>query len=47
MLPDDERAVLVVLTRDGRDLVHQFVNAQSAKLGETEVLVEEITRLLL
>lgn len=47
VLPDDERAVLVVLTREGRELVRDLTNALSDKLGETENLVKEINRLLL
>lgn len=46
VLPDDERAVLVVLTRVGRDLVRGLADALSGKLGETEDLVKEINRIL-
>jgi len=46
VLPDDERAVLVVLTKEGKELVRKLTDVLAKRLGETEGLVKELNRVL-
>jgi len=46
VLATDQRAVLVVLTRKGRDLVHQMAEVIADQLTETQAIVKELNRLL-
>lgn len=46
VLATDRRAVLVVITRKGRDLVRRMADVIRQRIGETEVLLKEINRLL-
>ena len=46
VLSTDQRAVLVVITRRGRDLIRRLSDEIAGRLAETELLVEELNRLL-
>lgn len=46
VLATDQRAVLVVITRKGRDVVRRMADVIHRRLGETEVLIKEINQLL-
>lgn len=45
-VPGDARGVMVALTDNGRERLTSMVMVLSERLGETEVLVKEIRRLL-
>ena len=45
-VPGDARGVMVALTDTGRERLGSMVRVLSERLGETEVLVKEINRLL-
>lgn len=45
-VPDDGRGVIVALTDSGREQLRAMVRVLSERLGETEVLVKEVNRLL-
>jgi DNA-binding MarR family transcriptional regulator len=45
-VPGDGRGVMVALTDSGRERLRSMVKVLSDQLGDTEVLVEEIDRLL-
>jgi len=46
VLAVDRRAVLVVITREGRELVRRMSDELAEYLSETEVMVKELNRLL-
>jgi DNA-binding MarR family transcriptional regulator len=46
VLSTDQRAVLVVITRRGRDLIRRLSDEIAGRLAETELLVKELNRLL-
>ena len=46
VLATDQRAVLVVLTRKGRDLIRRLSNSMAERLAEAELMIKEINRLL-
>lgn len=45
-VPGDGRGVMVALTDSGRERLRSMVRVLSDRLGETEVLIKEINRLL-
>lgn len=46
VLATDQRAVLVVITRKGRELIRKLADEIAVRLTETEIMVKEINRLL-
>lgn len=46
VLATDNRAVLVVITRKGRDLVRRLAEAFGKRIGNAEVLIKDLNRLL-
>lgn len=46
VLATDHRAVLVVITRKGRDVVRRMAEVIRERLGETEIVIKEINQLL-
>jgi DNA-binding MarR family transcriptional regulator len=46
VLAVDKRAVFVVITRQGRELVRRMSDELAQLLAETEVMVKELNRLL-
>jgi DNA-binding MarR family transcriptional regulator len=46
VLAVDQRAVFVVITRQGRELVRRMSDELAQLLAETEVMVKELNRLL-
>jgi DNA-binding MarR family transcriptional regulator len=46
VLSTDQRAVLVVITRRGRDLIRRLSDEVAGQLAESELLVKELNRLL-
>ena len=46
VLAADQRAVLVVITKSGQDLIHRIADKFAAHLSDTEVFVKELNRLL-
>lgn len=46
VLATDRRAVLVVITKKGRELVRRLAGVLTKRMGETEILLKELNRLV-